>query len=99
MRQARQAAAKKPSTLELDLTDVKRRVGQEVGGGQLFEPCSVTDIRRWVMAMDFPNPIHWDHQFAEASRFGDALNICSPLPTSTANASTHSQWLRRTSSG
>ena len=28
---------------------------------------------------------------SEASRFGDALKICSPLPTSTAKASTHSQ--------
>jgi acyl dehydratase len=57
-------------TVELDLTDVKRRVGEEVGGGELIEPCSATDIRRWVMAMDYPNPIHWDHQFAKASKFG-----------------------------
>jgi acyl dehydratase len=56
--------------VELDLSDVERRVGQEVGGGQLYEPCSVTDIRRWVMAMDYPDPIHWDHDFAAASKFG-----------------------------
>ena len=65
----RQAAAK-VSTPELDLSDVKRRVGEEVGGGELFEPCSTTDIRRWVMAMDYPNPIHWDHEFAGDSKFG-----------------------------
>ena len=32
---------------------------------------------------------------SEASRFGEALKICKPLPTRTKNASTHSQWLRR----
>ena len=58
-----------PGTVQLDLTDVQRRVGDEVGGGELIEPCSATDIRRWVMAMDYPNPIHWDHDFARASRF------------------------------
>jgi acyl dehydratase len=56
--------------VELDLSDVEPRVGQEVGGGELIEPCSATDIRRWVMAMDYPNPIHWDQKFAESSKFG-----------------------------
>jgi acyl dehydratase len=54
----------------LDLSDVERRVGQEVGGGELIEPCSATDVRRWVMAMDYPNPLHWDQEFAAASKFG-----------------------------
>jgi acyl dehydratase len=53
--------------VELDLRDVQARVGQEVGGGELLEPCTATDIRRWVMAMDYPNPIHWDQDFADAS--------------------------------
>lgn len=57
-------------TVEFDLTDVRARVGQEVGGGQLIEPCTSTDIRRWVMAMDNFNPIHWDEDFAKGSRFG-----------------------------
>jgi acyl dehydratase len=70
MRQAAEKVSSKAKTVELDLTDVKRRVGQPVGGGELVEPCSATDIRRWAMAMDFPNPIHWDHEFAKASRFG-----------------------------
>jgi acyl dehydratase len=55
--------------IELDLSDVDHRVGQLVGGGQLTEPCSATDIRRWVMAMDYPNPIHWDREFAKKSKF------------------------------
>ena len=32
---------------------------------------------------------------SEASRFGEALKICRPLETSTANASTQNQWLAR----
>ena len=54
----------RPSTAELDLSDVDHRVGKPVGGGQLWDPCSSSDIRRWVMAMDYPNPLHWDEEFA-----------------------------------
>jgi acyl dehydratase len=53
--------------VKLDLSDVDHRIGQLVGGGQLWEPCAASDIRRWVMAMDYPNPIHWDQQFARDS--------------------------------
>src|SRR6476659_4682735 len=73
---AKAAPAKTAQTVEMDLSDVKARVGQEVGGGQLEDPCSATDIRRWVMAMDYPNPIHWDSEFAKASRFG---GVVAPL--------------------
>lgn len=62
--------ASESKKVELDLRDVERRVGQEVGGGELIDPCSATDVRRWVMAMDYPNPIHWDEEFAKASKFG-----------------------------
>src|SRR5690348_2272661 len=55
---------------QLDLSDVDHRVGQPVGGGQLWEPCGSSDIRRWVMAMDYPNPLHWDQEFARDSKFG-----------------------------
>ncbi|TAK99833.1 MAG: acyl dehydratase [Rhodospirillaceae bacterium] len=54
----------------LDLSDVEPRVGKPCGGAQLWEPCAAIDIRRWVMAMDYPNPIHWDEEFARASKFG-----------------------------
>lgn len=53
-----------------DLSDVDHRVGKPVGGGQQWTSCSHTDIRRWVMAMDYPNPIHWDETFARDSKFG-----------------------------
>jgi len=62
--------AKTNGITELDLRDVEKRVGQFVGGGQLWEPCAPSDIRRWVMAMDYPNPLHWDEEFARASRYG-----------------------------
>jgi acyl dehydratase len=55
---------------QLDLSDVDHRVGQLIGGGQQWSPCSATDIRRWVMALDYPNPIHWNEEFARQSRFG-----------------------------
>src|SRR5260370_28165462 len=55
---------------QLDLSDVEHRVGKLVGGGQLWEPCTAMDIRRWVMAMDYPNPIHWDQELARNSQFG-----------------------------
>jgi acyl dehydratase len=58
------------NAVQLDLSDVDPRVGELVGGGQLWDPCSSSDIRRWVMAMDYPNPVHWDQEAAKASKFG-----------------------------
>jgi len=54
----------------LDTTDVDRHVGQPVGGGQLKEPVSTTDIRRWVQGMQYPNPLHYDDAFAAGTVFG-----------------------------
>ena len=56
------AAGANSPLVELDLSDVDHRVGQPIGGGQLWDPCSSSDIRRWVMAMDYPNPLHWDER-------------------------------------
>ena len=50
----------------IDTSDVDRYVGKEVGGGVLKEPISLTDIRRWVMALDYYNPIHFDEEAAAA---------------------------------
>jgi acyl dehydratase len=57
-------------TVELDLSDVVRRVGKPVGAGQVIPACTETDIRRWVQALDYPNPIHWNDEFARSSPFG-----------------------------
>ena len=71
---------------QLDLSDVDARVGQAVGGGELWDACSATDIRRWVMAMDYPNPIHWDEEFARNSKFGgivapQSFTVCMDFAT------------------
>lgn len=58
------------SEAKLDLSDVDPRVGQLIGGGQIRDPLAASDLRRWVMAMDYPNPIHWDPVFAANTRFG-----------------------------
>ena len=76
------STAAKTSEVTLDLSDVDHRVGQLVGGGQLWEPCAASDIRRWVMALDYPNPLHWDQEFARNSKFGGIVapqSICVAL--------------------
>jgi hypothetical protein len=54
----------------LDTSDVDRQIGQELGGGQLKEPVSATDIRRWVQGMQYPNPLHYDDEHAARSPVG-----------------------------
>src|SRR5262245_18030825 len=58
---------------ELDLSDISWRVGHAVGGGQVWEACTGTDIRRWVQALDYPNPIHWNQPLARESKFGGLI--------------------------
>jgi acyl dehydratase len=65
--------AKVDSELTLDTTDVDRYVGQSVGGGQLKEPVTTTDVRRWVQGMQYPNPLHYDDEFAATTGFGQIV--------------------------
>jgi acyl dehydratase len=62
--------AVQPSGETLDTSDVDKYIGKSVGGGQLKEPITVTDIRRWVQAMDYPNPVHFDEKAAERTPTG-----------------------------
>ncbi len=62
--------AKTDTHLGLDTADVDRQLGKELGGGQLKEPVSATDIRRWVQGMQYPNPIHFEEDVAARSPFG-----------------------------
>jgi acyl dehydratase len=62
-------SANPQSEAQLDLSDVDPRVGQLIGAGEHWAPCAALDIRRWVQAMDYANPIHWDEEFARASQF------------------------------
>lgn len=64
------SATASESPVELDLSDVDKWVGKPVIFAELWDPCSATDIRRWVQAMDYPNPVHWDQEFALTSKFG-----------------------------
>src|ERR1051325_1263115 len=63
-----------PQAVErLDASEVDKLVGQEVGGGQLKEPIAVTDIRRWVQSMNYPNRRHFDETVAAGSPFGEIV--------------------------
>src|SRR5947209_7229276 len=69
---------------ELDTSDVDRWIGQPVGGGQLDEPISVTDIRRWAQGMQNPNPLYIDKAFANESALGrftapQSFTICTDV--------------------
>lgn len=55
--------------VQLDTSDVDRWLGVPIGGGQLKDPVHVNDIRRWVQAMQNPNPLHYDDDYAADSRF------------------------------
>lgn len=54
----------------LDTCDVDKWIGKKIVFAEMWDPCSATDIRRWVQAMDYANPLHWDQPFAAGSRFG-----------------------------
>ena len=64
----------------LDTSDVDRWVGQPTGGGQLEEPVSVTDIRRWAQGMQNPNPLYLDKDFAVESALGRFAAIPAGAP-------------------
>jgi acyl dehydratase len=54
----------------IDTTDVDRWMGKEVGGEQLREPVTRSDVFRWVQAMRNPNPAYFDKDWVEANSQG-----------------------------
>jgi acyl dehydratase len=54
----------------LDTSDVDKWIGKPIIFAEFWDPCNATDIRRWVQAMDYANPLHWDEEFARRSQFG-----------------------------
>lgn len=58
------------SNMLFDTSDVDRWVGKPIVFAEMWDPCNATDIRRWVQAMDYANPLHWDEEFARSSSFG-----------------------------
>ena len=63
----------KDSDAQLDLSDLDKWIGKPVIFAEMWDPCNATDIRRWVQAMDYPNPMHWNEEFARDSKFGGII--------------------------
>jgi acyl dehydratase len=70
----------------LDVSDLDRHMGVPMRPGRLKEPVTVGDIRRWVQAMHYPNPLHYDERWAEQSRFGQ---IVAPQSFTVATDTSH----------
>src|SRR5258708_5820848 len=75
----------------LDTSDVDKYVGQAFGGGQLKEPVAVTDISRWIQAMRYPNPRHFDEEVAKAGRLREivapqSFTVCCDVGNGTVPA-------------
>jgi acyl dehydratase len=71
---------------ELDVSDLARHMGVPIMPGELREPVAINDIRRWVQAMHFPNPLHYDAAYAAESRFG---RIIAPQSFTVATDTSH----------
>jgi acyl dehydratase len=58
------------SRRELDCSDLDNYLGKPIQPARLRDPIGNLDIRRWAQAMHYPNWLHYDDEFATASRFG-----------------------------
>jgi N-terminal half of MaoC dehydratase len=54
----------------LDCSDIDQYLGKAIQPARLKEPLANNDIRRWAQAMHYPNRLHYEDEFATASRFG-----------------------------
>jgi hypothetical protein len=54
----------------LDCSDIDQYLGKPIQPARLKEPLANNDIRRWAQAMHYPNRLHYEDEFATASRFG-----------------------------
>ena len=54
----------------LDCSDIDGYLGKPIQPARLKEPLANNDIRRWAQAMHYPNRLHYEDEFAAASRFG-----------------------------
>jgi acyl dehydratase len=72
--------------MTLDASDLDQYMGVPMAPGELKEPVAVNDIRRWVQGMHYPNPLHYDEQWAAESRFGE---IVAPQSFTVATDTSH----------
>jgi len=70
----------------LDTSDLDQYMGVPIEPGELKDPVSVGDIRRWVQAMHYPNPLHYDERWAAESRYG---SIVAPQSFTVATDTSH----------
>lgn len=77
---------KEPDFEPIDTTDVDRWIGKPIGGRQLKEPIAHTDIRRWVQALQNPNRLYFDDEFAREGAHGV---LVAPLSFTVACADGH----------
>lgn len=57
----------------IDTSDLDAYMGVPMEVQQLREPVAVNDIRRWAQAMHNANPLHYDPDWAAASRFASIV--------------------------
>jgi hypothetical protein len=71
---------------DLDVSDLDRHMGVPIRPGELKDDVTVGDIRRWVQAMHYPNPLHYLEEWAEESRFGQ---LVAPQSFAVATDTSH----------
>src|SRR5687768_6460097 len=64
-----------------DVAHLARYMGVPMPPGELKEPVALNAIRRWVQAMHYPTPLHYDERWAAESRWGE---IIAPLSFTVA---------------
>lgn len=70
----------------LDTSDLDQYMGVPIEPGELKDPVNVGDIRRWVQAMHYPNPLHYDELWAAESHYG---SIVAPQSFTVATDTSH----------
>ena len=75
-----------PPMSGLDVSDLGRYMGIPMEPGELKDPITTNDIRRWAQAMHYPHPLHYDENWAAESRFG---TIVAPQSFTVATDTSH----------